>query len=169
MRPELPRCGNGHFAVVGRLHVVAHRPEEHRQALGGVAVVVHHQDAEVGGRRRQVAVVARGARVGPLHDDRQADHEIAALARPAAPGLDASAVHLHEPLRQTQADAQTALRPRQRPLDLREHLEEGRQLVGGNADSCVRHRHHCVAALKLCTQVDSPAPLCVLGGVVEQV
>jgi hypothetical protein len=68
--------------------LAAQQPQHLGQAVGPV----HDQDAAWGGggrgpaRRRLPGVGAEG--------DRQADGELAALARPAAPDLDAPAVHL---------------------------------------------------------------------------
>ena len=104
-----------------------------------------------------------------LRGDRQADDELAPLARPVAAGLDAPAVQLDQPLDQRQADAEPALRPHQRRFRLREHLEDARQHLGGDADAVVLDRHDHVAPLPLGTQPDAAAFLGVLGGVVEQV
>ena len=54
-------------------------------------------------------------------------------------------------------------------VDLREHVEDVGQLVGGDADAVVPHRHHDVAALTLGGQGDLAAAVRVLGGVVQQV
>ncbi len=78
-------------------------------------------------------------------------------------------MQLDQPLDQRQADAQPALRPHQRPLRLRENLEDARQHLGHDADAVVLDRHDHVAPLPLGGQPDATAILGVLGGVVEQV
>ena len=118
------------------------------------------------GRPLAVACPLCGRR---LDHDGQPHDELRPLARPLASGLDPAAVHLHQPLHQRQTDAQPALRLLQRPVHLGEHLEDAGQLVGGDADAGVPDRHHDVAALPLGGQPDAPAPLAVLGGVVQQI
>jgi hypothetical protein len=78
-------------------------------------------------------------------------------------------VHLDQPLHQRQPDPQAALRLFQRPLHLREHLEQAGHLVGRDADAAVLHRHHHLAPLPLGGQPDVTAALGVLGTVVQEV
>ena len=49
---------------------------------------------------------------------------------------------LHEGLHQRQADAQPVARALERRVDLREHVEDARQVVGGDADAVVAHADH---------------------------
>ena len=89
---------------------------------------------------RWLVLFGGSLRLGCPHDDRQAHDELGPLAQPLAAGLDPAAVHLDQSLHQGQADAQPALRPLQRVVHLREHLEDAGQLVGGDADAGVLHR-----------------------------
>ena len=58
----------------------------------------------------------------------------------------------------------------QRPVDLREHVEDARELVGRDADAGVLHRHHDLAPLPLArSAMIFPPRVRVLAGVVEQV
>ena len=98
--------------------LVAVEPQQHRQAVGRVPVVVHDQDAARRGgigsaagrlvRRRLAAARAR---------TRQADDELAALAGPVAAGLDRAAVHLHQA--SSPASARSPARPATAPATCR--------------------------------------------------
>ena len=68
---------------------------------------------------------------------RQADDELAALARPVARRGQAAAVHLGQRPGQRQPDPQPALRPGQRAVALCEQLEHPRELLGRDAHAGV--------------------------------
>jgi len=69
----------------------------------------------------------------------------------------------------SQADAQATFRAVQGTVYLRIHLEDVRELVGGNADARVLDGNHRIAALPLGGQPDAAPTLGILGGVVQQV
>ena len=79
-------------------------------------------------------------------------------------------MHLHQPLHQRQADAEPALRPLERAIDLREHVEDALELVGRDAAPGVLDRHHDVAVphRSAVTEIVPPGRR-VLAAVVEQV
>ena len=56
-----------------------------------------------------------------------------------AASLNAAVVHIDQPPHQRQANAESALRLLQRPINLREHIEDAGQHVAGNADAVVSH------------------------------
>ena len=72
-------------------------------------------------------------------------------------------------LHQRQPNAQAALGAVQRPLCLREEIEDAREEVGSDADARIPHTHHGFIAFLLDAQPDATAFVGVLGGVVEQV
>src|SRR5262249_732111 len=107
------RCSlYGLHAVVGRLDLVAHHTQHHSEAIGGVAIVVCDQDAELCLATIWLAISSSlRARWGwPLHYG-VAHDELTALAG-AAVGLDGAAVQLHQAADQGQTDAQASLCPR---------------------------------------------------------
>ena len=72
-------------------------------------------------------------------DAGQAHPELRALVLAEADGLDAAAVHLGQPPRQRQADAQTALCAVEATLALCEQVEDARQQFVIDADALVAH------------------------------
>ena len=58
--------------VVRGPHLVAQQPQHHGQAVGPVAVVVHHEDAPPGARRGRPLVGAAAPRLRPVRQHRQA-------------------------------------------------------------------------------------------------
>ena len=87
----------------------AEQLEQHRKAVGGVAVVVDHQHAAcacgVPVRRRAGSPrPRRGRRKRQPHD------ELAAVARPSLCAVDRAAVQLDQASHQRQPDAEAALR-----------------------------------------------------------
>ena len=114
------------------------------------------------GRRRRLLAHA-------LVDDGKLDDELAALPEPVAPRLDTAAVHGDQAPHEGQADAQAALGAAARPIDLREHVEDGGQLVGGDTDAVVAHRQDRAVVLPAHAHVNAPAGVGVLGRVGQQV
>src|SRR6185369_11986379 len=78
---------------------------------------------------------------------READDELAALARPVALRLDPAAVQLDEAAHQRQAEPEAALRTDARALHLGEGLEDLRQHLRGDADAGVAHPDRPLVAL----------------------
>src|SRR5207248_4042752 len=92
-------------------------------------------------------------------DKRQADDELAALARAVAVGADTAAVQFDQAPHQRQADAQAALRTRPRASDLDEGVEDARQHLFGDADPRVTNPDHDFVSLARGAEKDAPAGL----------
>src|SRR5690606_27326425 len=110
-------------AVMHRAHVVAFQAQEHCNAFGGIAVVVHDEDALAG--RPEHAGALRPARRLCAHaayawephaKERTLPRAVARRLHPAEMQLD-EALHHREP------HAEAALAAVERPLALREKLE----------------------------------------------
>ena len=109
-----------------------------------------------------------------FHHDRQPDDELAALADTGTADFQRAAVHLRQRLRERQADAEPGRRPLQRGVDLREHLEDPSELIGGDADAGVPHPYDSAliafrAFSALRGEPDAPAAVGELAGVVQEV
>ncbi len=98
---------------------------------------------------------------------READGELAALARPFAPGLHRPAVHLHQAFDQRQAQPEAALAPVRRPVPLGEaavglaqlvlHALAIGQLAQHLAEAAVQRGHHARSVEPLAGLADVPA------------
>lgn len=77
-------------------------------------------------------------------------------------------MQLGQPLNERQADAESALRPHQRPIRLRENLEDARQHLRHDADSVVLDRHNQATVLPLGTQPDATAVLVYLAALLRR-
>ena len=120
-----------------RPHLVAVQSQHLRDALGGVDVVVDHQDrggrdAASARRRGASSAAARRARGSRTTNS-------AAPAGALAEGLHRAAVHLDQPAHQRQADAQAALRAVERSLSLHEQVEDAPSRSARDADAVVAH------------------------------
>src|SRR5688572_26735365 len=62
--------------------------------------------------------------------------------------FDRAAVHLHQPLREREADAEAPLRLRVRAIQLHEHVEDLFELVRRNADAVVPYRNDDLIRLR---------------------
>src|SRR5262249_29250940 len=123
-------------------HLVPHDLEEHRQAVGAVAVVVHDQNAALR-QRRQRFFPTRRRRFGPRHSyfDWEAADELASAAWPGAISLDAPRVWPGQASCQRKADAQTALGAPQGRRRLREDVEDAWHRLRANTDTAIPDRH----------------------------
>src|SRR4029453_10270077 len=101
--------------------------------------------------------------------DRQTDYELAPSRRPLAAGLDAPAMQFNQALDQRQADAESALRPYQGRLCLRENVENTGEYLGDDADTAILDGDGHVATNPHSRQLDATALLGIFGGVVEKV
>src|SRR5438552_3522596 len=117
------------LAVVRREHVVAVHPEHERHALRRVHVVVDHENHRPAPTRLRIdlgdawLLYGRGGCGGPASEHpRQADRELASLARPLAPGDDRTAMFPDQALDQRETDAEPSLSPLDRGLHLRKEL-----------------------------------------------
>ena len=72
-------------------------------------------------------------------EDGKTHFELTAQSAPLASRGDGSAVQLHEAPHQRQADAQSSSRALALIIDLRKHLENAIELIGGHADAAVSH------------------------------
>ena len=100
-------------------------------------------------------------------DGGQAHDELAAVAGAVAAHRDAAAVQLHQLAHQRQADSKAAAGLGGRAVDLREQVENAVQHLRLDADAVVRDRQHHLALLAGGGQLDTPAFVGVLAGVVE--
>ncbi|MCY1506402.1 hypothetical protein D9M68_406510 [compost metagenome] len=131
-------------AVVGNGHVVAAHFQQHRQAVGGIAVVVDQQDAlclqHHAGTAAGCGAARRLHRGGCLrHRQRQPQREGAAHARPGAGRGNSAAMQFHQRAAQRQADAQPAMRIGAGAAFLHEHVEDVFQRLRRNAAALVDH------------------------------
>ena len=78
-------------------------------------------------------------------------------------------MHLDQLAYQGQPDSQPAVGPLERLVCLREHVENGVQLVFRDADAGVPHARDGLALVLFDRHRDSPTRFGELGGVVEQV
>ena len=145
-RRQVQRIG----AVVRRAHVVSGHLQQQRNRVGRVAVVVDHEDATADRSRRGSAASAASRAAGAASAsmcERQPHDELAAPAdaRRCAP----------RPCRRASrpgaapASARCRGRPAarfERPLDLREQVEDPREHVARDADAGVAHANHGLAA-----------------------
>ena len=154
-------------AVVLDAHQVAVGLEQRGEHLRGVGIVVHHQHPHrtfIGLVRRLPCLLRLATR-----QQRQADHEFAALVRPLAEGRHPPAMQRHQAFHQRQADAQAALRAVRRALGLREQVEDIGQHLRLDALPVVAYRDHGFAAFAGHAQGDLAARRRVLGGVIQDV
>ena len=77
----------------------------------------------------------------------QPDDELAALAEPVASDLDRALVQRDQLLHQREPDAEAAGRDRACPVGLREHLEDAREHVRGDANARVLEAHDGLLSL----------------------
>ena len=84
-----------------------------------------------------------------LDGQRQPHDELAAARGSFATRLDAAAVHSDQVLDHREANSETTLTACLRLIDLREHLENSRQHVGGDADAGIAHGEYDVGPLAL--------------------
>ena len=169
VRAKRGRFLDGLHPVIHGANFVAHQPQHGAHALRGIAVVVRDENSA---RTRVGALFAVLVRRRPQRHDgshRKADDELGALALSLAAGLDVAAVHFHQLPYERQPDAQPALRFFQRPVDLREHVENGGQCLRGDADAGIADGHGNLPFAAGRGQPDVPAALHVLGGVVQQI
>ncbi len=112
--------------------------QEHLEAQGGILVIVHHEDPlSRGVLRLRIDGFIRVDRRQLLAGKGQADRKLAPLPFPRVLGLHAASMHLDQSLDQRQPDAQPRLGTFPRPIGLREHVQNVRQQIGGDADARV--------------------------------
>ena len=90
-------------------------------------------------------------------------------ARPRASDVDPPFVHLHQPPRQRQPDAQPAGRAFENRLRLLEHVEHPREDVGRDSDPRIADAHDRLTGLLVGGEPDVPATRRELHRVVENV
>jgi hypothetical protein len=67
-------------------------------------------------------------------------------------------VHLDQPLDQIQSDPEPSLGAIEAGVDLGEHVEEARQVLGGDSDAGVLDAHDRVRILDSHRKADPPSP-----------
>src|SRR6476620_4385337 len=112
--------------------------EQHRQRVGGIDVVVYHQNSPslprlLDGRLRARLVLHWGG------TRRQADHELATAPRPFAVRFNRSPVHLDDTLSQSKPDAKPAFCAVERALRLDEWVEDTSQQAARDANPVIGH------------------------------
>ena len=125
----------------------AEQLQHHAHGLGRVDVVIDHQHAQAndGAGAAAVSTRAGGGRLLRLaRGQRQAHHELRALAEAFAVRRDRAAVHLDQAAHQGQSNAESVLRAVRLATALRKQLEHVRQHFRLDADAAVAHRHHDV-------------------------
>jgi hypothetical protein len=145
---------------------VARQPQQRRERLAPVRVVLDHQDAaagEGGGRRRRCRRPQLRGR------DRQGDREARPAPEPFARGRDLAAVQVDDAARERQPDAEAALRARERRVRLDEQVEDRGQVLARDADPVVLHLDLGRAVVPLQRHPDPTARGRVLARVVQQV
>jgi hypothetical protein len=83
--------------------------------------------------------------------------------------LNPAAVHFDQSTHQIQPDSQSALRPIQRAINLRELIENLGEHFRGNADTIIPDLHDHIAAFLFDGRPDVPTLRCELGTVVNKV
>src|SRR5262249_28597835 len=109
--------------------------------LNLVLVVVDHEHPARAGTNRLIALFGWfGLEVRVGCGERQADGELAALARSRASGLDGAAVQFHEAASKRQSDSQPTARAFKAAVALREQVEDPGKKVVRNSIAIVAHR-----------------------------
>ncbi len=135
--------------------------QEPHQAVGGVEVIVHDEDALALRGIVGTAVVpglgldSRGQRLGQHGEP---DEEFAAGARPLALGLDGPSVLLDQGLDQTQADPQAAVRVARMLAGLHEHAEDLLEHRRLDADAGVRDPHEHLGRVRVALDGEGDPP-----------
>jgi hypothetical protein len=145
--PERRVHGQGAGAVAGNLDFGAQQPEQHGQGVGGVDVVIDHQDAAEGRCILGLGIRCLSRRGLRLGGQGQVQPEFAALALAFAERLHAAAVHLDQAAHQGQPDAQAALPTAAVAVHLHEQIEHLAQQGGRDADAVVAYRDHGLRAI----------------------
>ena len=119
--------------------VVAPEPHDPHQAIGGLNVIIDHQDAQRSpldlGRFEPWLGFLRDRHVEPW----QADDELATLPYTRAGGGHTPAVHHDQAPHQGQTDAQPALATVQGAIGLGEQVEDARQQIRVDPDAVIPH------------------------------
>jgi hypothetical protein len=115
-------------------NAMAARLEQQAECLGGIDVVVDHEDLEAA-RQEDRGSDRRFVR---RRRERQAHRERRTLSGARTVHGDRSSVQVDEAPRERESDPEAALRAIDRLMELREHLEDRRQLVARDADTGVR-------------------------------
>ena len=108
-------------------------------------------------------------RVSSPDEQRQRDHELAALPQSLAERLDGAAVELHQLPDERQANAQARASFERRGRPLREEVEDPAEHLGGDAHAVVADRHDRAAITFLGRHGDSSALRRVLRRVVQEI
>src|SRR3569833_906323 len=90
-------------AIVSSLRISFYAAQQCGEAVGGISVVVHHENAI---KQPLWALWLRGAGVAPRMRQRTAHDEFGSAASAGAQGFDAAAMELRQLARQREADAQ---------------------------------------------------------------
>ncbi len=139
--------------------------QDHGQRIGGVDVVVDNEHTP---RRTHQPLTARLLRSASL-DARQADLEAAAFAQTPASRSDLTAMHLDQALHDGKADAESPLRPIERPVSLYEQLEHTWQQLLGETDPVIADLDDRLLPFRPALDANVPAGIGVLGGVRQYV
>ena len=109
--------------------------QDHRQAYGGILVVVCDQYSPPDPRRRDCRSDGRRDQTGA--GDRNLQNEFASLPQPRTPRLDGAAMQFDEAVHQRKTDPQAPFRTGRGAFDLGKHSENSLQGFCRNADSIV--------------------------------
>src|SRR5262249_53465036 len=145
--------------VVRHPDVLPAQLEQHRQALRGIDIVVHDQNAEavheITSLRGETAGFS-GSRMQPLAAQGQGDDEFTPLARARAERTYGSTVHLDDGSYQRQPDPEAALSAVERAVRLREEIEDMWEDLAGDSDAVVLHADPDLGPLLFGRQRDVP-------------
>jgi len=98
----------------------------------------------------------------------KANDKLASLSEDAL-HLGRATVHFDKPFDQGQADAETALRPVQGALGLREEFEDSRKELGRNPEAGVADAKDDLIGIRFDRGHDTPGRIGVLGGIIKKV
>ena len=167
---EAARLFDPRGAVEGHLRLVPGELQQHREALGGVDVVLDHQTAAGPFRHRGGRVFGHGSLLRSGRQ-RQPHQDLRPPARPGALGRHRTAVQLDQGLDQGEAEPEPAPAAVRAALGLAERLEGAVDQLRLHADAGVAHGHGRGAARRLPPHGhgDPPPRLGELAGVVQHV
>src|SRR5262245_1478434 len=157
------------LAVTGRLDLMTHDPQQYRETIDRIDVVVDHQDPATRGTRARSDRNASGGRPTARFRNWQADRELAAGSRAAAGRRDAAAMQLDQAIHERESHPEAAVRAFHGRSGLGEHLEDAREDVARDSNARVPDSDDRVVPFLLRRKPEPAAGVGELRRVVQQV
>ena len=133
---------NAFNSSVGESHLITLCGQEHAQAFRRIAIIFHHKHADMSGRARRVGLRFRESHGFALK--RQSDREFSPLLGARAMGTDGAVMKFHQPFNQCKSQAKSTPSTAETAIGLREWLEQARQKLRIDTDSCVPNLQDCL-------------------------